>query len=144
MTHISNCTVWLIPIIWSVQYGKHPHIGLFVVFITKFLSGQYPDYAVWGLANNHFLVLSVCLITTFRSVFGLASTYILVCSILSKSTFRSVRHGQYPYLGLFGRANIHVLVRLKYIFFCLFSRGSAHISVFSECLIPLFRSLWSG
>ena len=93
------CSVWRIPIFWSVR------------------SGQYPYFGLLGLANTYISVCSVWPIPKFWPVrsgqcpnfglFGLANTRTLVCSVWPIPIFRSVRSGQYPYFCLFGLANTH-------------------------------------
>ena len=116
-THILVCSVWPIPIFWSVRSGQYPYSGLF------------------GLANTQTSACSVWPTPKFRSVrsdqypyfglFGLASTHISVCSVWPIPKFRSVRSDQYPYFGLFGLAN-------------------TYISVCSVWPVPIFWSVWSG
>ena len=91
------------------------------------LSGEYPYFGLFDLANNHISVCSVWPIPIFRSarscqylnfgLFGLANT--------QTSAVRSVRSGRCPNFGLLALANTHILV-------C------------SVLPIPIFRSVWSG
>ena len=81
------CSVWRIPIFWSIRSGHYPYFGLF------------------GLANTQISACSVWPIPKFRSVrsgqypyfglFGLAKTHISVCSVWPIPIFRSVWSGQY-------------------------------------------------